>query len=72
MDTRKRDLVSSLEYSALARPDAPLFGIRGPDGWRWLSYGEIAAHVDVLRAALARLGVVAGDRVAIIANNRPE
>ena len=33
------------------------------------SYGETAAHVDALSAELARRGVVAGDRVAIVGEN---
>ena len=39
------------------------------DGGRRFTYGEFAARVDRLAAALQHLGVTAGDRVAVLAPN---
>lgn len=51
---------------------SPLFGEKRDGDWRWLTYGGFKEKVDALRGGLAGLGVKAGDRVAIIANNRSE
>jgi long-chain acyl-CoA synthetase len=40
--------------------------------WRSLSYGEVARRVRELALGLSRLGIVAGDKVAIWSENRPE
>ena len=50
-----------------------LFGTRLPSGaFRWTTYGEFQGMVDRARAGLAALGVVPGDRVAIVSRNRVE
>jgi len=41
-------------------------------GWQALSYAETAAQVRALAAGLIALGVAPGDRVALVAENRPE
>lgn len=53
-------------------PDNPLFGTKRGGQWQWMTYLEFGRATDGFRAGLASLGVKAGDRVAIIANNRPE
>ncbi|MEZ5175366.1 MAG: long-chain fatty acid--CoA ligase [Acidimicrobiia bacterium] len=59
--------------SVAAFPDNPLFGQRTPDGsWDWMTYREFGEAIDKARGGLASLGVGAGDRVAIISDNRPE
>jgi long-chain acyl-CoA synthetase len=40
--------------------------------WRHVSGGEVAARVRALALGLASLGVRAGDRVALLSENRPE
>lgn len=50
----------------------PLFGEKKNGQWRWTTYGEFARMVDDLRGGLAQLGVGAGDKVAVISNNRVE
>jgi long-chain acyl-CoA synthetase len=40
--------------------------------WFALSYGELAGRVQDLSLGLLELGLVAGDRVAILSENRPE
>jgi long-chain acyl-CoA synthetase len=52
--------------------DRPLFGVKQGGEWKWSTYGDFKRDTDAARAALAGLGVKTGDRVAIIANNRPE
>jgi long-chain acyl-CoA synthetase len=53
-------------------PDRDLFGTKKDGRWHWMSYLQFGKEVDRVRAGLAALGVGAGDRVAIIANNRVE
>src|SRR5690606_17657933 len=50
--------------------DAVLF--RDASGWRPLSYREVERRVAHVAAGLADLGVRAGDRVALLSENRPE
>ena len=52
--------------------DRALFGVKQDGQWHWMTYGEWGDRVRRLRTALQSLGVEAGDRVAIIANNSPE
>ncbi|MBW2465273.1 MAG: long-chain fatty acid--CoA ligase, partial [Deltaproteobacteria bacterium] len=47
-------------------------GVKKGGTWNWSTYAEFAKSVDALRGGLASLGVTKGDRVAMIANNRPE
>jgi long-chain acyl-CoA synthetase len=64
-----QSLVDLFERSCARRGDAPLFGVRDGDAFRWLSYAEVHARVARMRMLLRCLGVVPGDRIAIIANN---
>ena len=58
---------ASLEQFA----DRPLFGVKRDGEWQWMTFEEWGDKVRRLRTALQHLGVEAGDRVAIIANNSP-
>ena len=49
-----------------------LFGTKRAGVYQWLTYAEFATLVNHFRAALAALGVGAGDKVAAISNNRVE
>ncbi|MEO5676768.1 MAG: AMP-binding protein [Usitatibacter sp.] len=64
------NLVTWLERAARASPQATaVFNGRDP----WASYGELAARAARLAAGLRqRLGLAAGDRVAIVMKNAPE
>lgn len=53
-------------------PDSPLFGTKRAGQWEWMTYLDFGKTTDAFRAGLAELGLKRGDRVAIIANNRPE
>lgn len=65
-------LVAMLARSVERYAHRPLFGARTDAGWTWMSYADFGRHVDALRSGLANLGVVKGDRVAIISRNRIE
>jgi len=39
---------------------------------RWSSFGELQARVGAVGAALSRMGIERGDRVAVLLHNRPE
>jgi long-chain acyl-CoA synthetase len=62
-------LVDLLAESVVRHADRPLFLSKTDGLWRETTYGEFAARVDALRAALFQLGVGPGDRVGIIAGN---
>jgi long-chain acyl-CoA synthetase len=67
-----RTLVELWEKSTELHGPRELFGTKSGGAWHWISYAEFKLEVDALRAALAALGVKAGDRVAMIAGNRVE
>ncbi len=70
--TNFRNLVELYESSVGRFTDNQLFGTRHTDGWRWITYGEFGKKVDHARGGLAGLGIRAGDRVAVISDNRIE
>jgi long-chain acyl-CoA synthetase len=72
MAQRFRNLVELGESSCRTYADRPLFGTRTESGYVWTTYREFQELVDALRGGLAGLGVGAGDRVAIVSNNRVE
>jgi long-chain acyl-CoA synthetase len=66
------DLVTLWERITTRYAERPLFGEKRDSGWVWQTYAQVAEQVNDFRAALASLGVGAGDRVALIADNRVE
>jgi len=71
-EPRYTNLVTILTQALERFPHKPLFATHKGAGWHWTSYAEFGALVDAARAGLAALGVRAGDRVAVISNNRLE
>jgi long-chain acyl-CoA synthetase len=69
---RYKNLVELYQKSVEKYFDRPLFGTKQAGQWRWMTYRELGDQVDRIRGGLAAIGVGKGDRVAIIANNRPE
>ncbi|MFI5306695.1 MAG: AMP-dependent synthetase/ligase [Polyangiales bacterium] len=69
---RYTNLITILTQAVEKYPQKPLFGTHRADGWHWTSYAEFGASVAAARSGLAGLGVQAGDRVAVISNNRIE
>ncbi|MEO1090592.1 MAG: AMP-dependent synthetase/ligase [Pseudomonadota bacterium] len=54
------------------RGDRPYLWRRTPDGYVPTTWNEVAEQVALLARALREAGVQAGDRVVIVAENRPE
>jgi len=50
----------------------PFLWTKGAAGWRSLSYADVAVEVRRVAWGLLALGVGPGDRVALVAENRPE
>jgi long-chain acyl-CoA synthetase len=65
-------IVDIFTQSIAKFPSRELFGTKKGGAWRFSTYAEFGRDVDALRGGLASIGVGKGDRVAIIANNRPE
>ncbi|MAQ13334.1 MAG: long-chain fatty acid--CoA ligase [Sandaracinus sp.] len=69
---RFESLVAIYDHATKSFPDRPLFGTKERGSWQWMTYGEFRKTTDQIRGGLAAAGVTKGDRVAVIANNRPE
>jgi len=67
-----RTLFELYQRSVQQYSDRPLLGQKKNGAWQWISYREFSEQVERTRSALLNLGLAAGDRVALIANNRPE
>lgn len=53
--------------------DLPRAQLRpGPSGWEPVSHAQVLANVRALAAALTGWGIARGDRVGLLAENRPE
>jgi long-chain acyl-CoA synthetase len=65
-------LVDIFNESTKRYPQRQLFGEKRDGAWDWMTYATFKEKVDNLRGGLAGLGVKAGDRVAVISNNRSE
>ena len=69
----ERDTLTKLFFAAVdryGRADAMRYKADGR--WRELSHAELEARVTRLAAALDELGIARGERVALLAENRPE
>ncbi|HUJ25475.1 MAG TPA: long-chain fatty acid--CoA ligase [Myxococcales bacterium] len=66
---RATNLVELYREACRLHADRPFLGLKRENGWSWLTYREFGEMVDAARGGLAWLGVRAGDRVAIIADN---
>jgi long-chain acyl-CoA synthetase len=67
-----KNLVELFQKSCDKHAARELFGVKSGDGWSWMTYREFRKLVDDFRGALFNLGVKAGDKVGIVANNRVE
>ncbi|MFP2958730.1 AMP-dependent synthetase/ligase [Myxococcus sp. 1LA] len=65
-------LIDILKRSTSTFGSRELFGEKKNGQWVWTTYSRFGEMVDDLRGGLAQLGVGAGDRVAVISNNRLE
>lgn len=60
------------DFAARQYGDTPFVLRSSPAGWRGFSFNEAAAAMYSFAAALEAAGVKAGDRVALVSENRPE
>jgi long-chain acyl-CoA synthetase len=62
-------LVELFEVSCRKFSQRELFGSKRQGRWQWITYAQFREQVDAFRGGLAQLGVEAGDRVAVLADN---
>ena len=67
-----KNLVDMFETSVKKFGSQDLYGTKKNGVWTWTTYAEVGKKVDAFRAGLASLGIVRGDKVAIISDNREE
>jgi long-chain acyl-CoA synthetase len=66
------NLVTMFFTRAREQSAQPFLWHKAPTGWQSQSWGEVAAKVAAMAAALKKLGLVPGDRVMLVSENRPE
>jgi long-chain acyl-CoA synthetase len=66
------NLVSLFLRRAAEKGDAPFLWAKRDGEWRPISWGDAARQVASLAASFKRIGLVPGDRVALVSENRPE
>lgn len=57
---------------AVQAPDRPMLGYWRDGAWRSMSRGEFCQHVANFAAGLRAEGIMPGDRVLLVSENRPE
>ena len=67
-----RSLVDLFLARADDRGDMPFLTAKTDGEWQSISYADAARQVCLLAQALTAMGLVAGDRVMIVSENRPE
>lgn len=67
-----RNLAEAFFIQAQKFSDKPVFSYKSKGRWVDISYQEAATLIRRLSAALRRLGVKKGDKLAILSENRPE
>lgn len=71
-DTRPATLAGLAEWAGAAYGPLPALRYRAAGQWVERTYAELAEEVRAVAAGLAAEGVVKGDRVALLAETRPE
>jgi long-chain acyl-CoA synthetase len=66
------NLVSMFLARAAQRGDRPFLGFKQDGEWRTISWAETARRVAGLAKSLKAMGLSKGDRVMLVAENRPE
>jgi long-chain acyl-CoA synthetase len=66
------NLVSLFLSRAALRGDAPFLGYKQNGEWLTISWAEVARRVAGLAKSLKSMGLTKGDRVMLVAENRPE
>jgi long-chain acyl-CoA synthetase len=70
--TTARTIALAAPVAAERHGDRPAVRHKDGDEWRELTFNEVLEIVDELALGLIEAGIEAGDRVAILANTRPE
>ena len=65
-------LVAMFFARAAEKGDAPFLSAKRDGAWRTISWAETARQVVSLAMSLKEIGLVPGDRVMIVSENRPE
>jgi long-chain acyl-CoA synthetase len=66
------NLVSLFLTRAAEKDDAPFLWAKRDGAWRPISWAAAARQVAALAASLKGIGLMPGDRVALVSENRPE
>ena len=66
------NLVSLFLTRAAEKGDKPFLWARREGEWRPISWADAARQVAALAASLKRIGLLPGDRVCLVSENRPE
>lgn len=69
---RFENLVSLFLARALENGDKPFLWAKREGGWQSISWLEASRQVAALAEGLKRIGMMPGDRVALVSENRPE
>jgi long-chain acyl-CoA synthetase len=69
---RFENLVSLFLTRALEKGDKPFLWAKRGGAWISITWADAARQVAALAAALKRIGLEPGDRVALVSENRPE
>ncbi|MEM1053015.1 MAG: AMP-binding protein, partial [Pseudomonadota bacterium] len=69
---RANNLVELFLKRADEKTDAPFLGRKTDGEWKTQSWREVSGIVCLLAESLRRIGLKAGDRVALVSENRPE
>lgn len=69
---RFENLVSLFLTRAQQNGDKPFLWAKRQGEWKSISWSEAARQVAALAQGLRRIGMVSGDRVALVSENRPE
>jgi long-chain acyl-CoA synthetase len=69
---RFENLVSLFLTRAAEKGDKPFLWAKREGEWRAISWTDAARQMAALAASLKRIGLEAGDRVALVSENRPE
>src|SRR4051812_2035199 len=72
MDREPQTLNELFNAAAETHREEEFMRYKSGGEWRSLSYGEVARRVREFALGLSRLGIGAGDKVAIWSENRPE
>jgi long-chain acyl-CoA synthetase len=67
-----KNLVELFQKSCDKHAAREVFGTKTNGTWSWMTYRDFRKLVDDFRGALSNLGVKAGDKIGIVANNRVE